>query len=117
MLPSLYVQNITVSPIPLLIPYRANARTIPPTMAMLPAICVAAALVETGEIDEVELPVAEVLVEVALVIVVERVTFELEVGARVADVLEFELEVEITVLVEDGTEDVDVLVTTGVLLV
>jgi len=84
-------------------------------MAMLPAICVAAALVETGETDEVELPVAEV----ALVSVVERVRFELEVGARVADALvEFPLkEVEITVLVEDGTEDVDVLVTTGVLLV
>lgn len=116
MLPSPYMQNITVSPNPPLNPYRANARMIPPTMAMLPAICVAAALVETGEADEVELPVAEVLVEVPLVSVVERVTFELEVGARVAVALvEFALEeVEITVLVEDGTEDVDVLVTTGV---
>jgi hypothetical protein len=87
---------------------------------MLPATCVAAALVETGEADDVPVE-EEVLVELAFVRVVERVTFEdadVE-GARVADALVlFALEdVEITVLVEDGTTVDEVLVTTGVLLV
>lgn len=81
---------------------------------MLPAMCVAAAFVETGEADvEVELPVAEVLVLVlvdeTLVKVVERVPFLLEEGARVEEVS--------TVAVEDGTEVVEVLVTGALLLV
>lgn len=66
-----------------------------------------------GAVDVELLPeeVAAVLVEVVLR--VERVTLELVVGLRVAEAMvEFEL-VEITVTVEDGMEEVDVLVTTG----
>jgi len=78
--------------------YSAKARTIPPTIAMLPAMCVAAAFVEAGVTDEeVELPVTvalvlvPVVVEVSLVKVVPEVPFELELVATVADAVEFEL--------------------------
>lgn len=87
---------------------------------MLPAICVAAAFVETGEADDVPVE-PELLVLETFVRVVESVRFEApeDVGASVADgdVL-FELdEVLITVLVADGITEDEVLVTTGVLAV
>jgi len=85
---------------------------------MLPAICVAAAFVETGDADDVPVEL-EVFVLLAFVRVVESVMFEELVGARVAEALViFALEdVSITVLVDDGTDVDVVLVTTGVLLV
>jgi hypothetical protein len=88
--------------------YRAKAMKIPPTMAMLPATCVAAAaFVETalGAVGVLLVGVGVVWVdEVTLVKVVE----EISVGETVE--LALELEVETTVLVEEGTVDVDVLV-------
>lgn len=84
---------------------------------MLPAICVAAAFVETGEADDVPVEL-EVLVLEAFVRVVESVRFEApeDVGERVADgvVLFPEEEVLITVLVVDGMTEDEVLVTIGV---
>jgi hypothetical protein len=84
---------------------------------MLPAICVAAAFVETGEADDVPVEL-EVLVLEAFVRVVESVRFEAPeevVGERVADRLVLFVEdVLITVLVVDGMTEDEVLVTIGV---
>lgn len=118
MVPSPYMQNITISPTPVYIPYRANARTMPPITARLPVAMLETAALElaVGRAVDVELlpEVAEALVDVVLR--VERVTLELVVGLRVAEVVEFEL-VETTVTLDEEIEEVGVLVTTGELLV
>ena len=93
--------------------YSARARTIPPIIAKLPAICVAAAFVLTGVADEVELCVAVALVLVPVVVELTLVKVLEPEDERVEDALvEFPVALETTVLVEDGTEEVEVLVVT-----
>jgi hypothetical protein len=65
---------------------------------------------------DVELLPVEAAVLVAVDLRVESVTFELELGLRVADVLVLFIEVETTVMVEEGIKEVDVLVATAELL-
>jgi hypothetical protein len=86
--------------------YKANARTIPPIMAMPPvAIFATAALVAAAADEDVELPpveVAEVLVPVDAVLSV------VDTGAWLAELVEFPLEEVETVLVDEGIDEVEV---------
>jgi hypothetical protein len=111
MLSSPYMQNITISSSSHFdILYRANASKSPPTIARPPvAMFETAALVLcAGGAVDVELTVADVLVPVEVVLLrVESVAFELELGLRV---VVFALEVETTVTVEEGIDEVEVLV-------
>jgi hypothetical protein len=117
--PLLLCKQYHIIPPQFYILYRANARRTPPIIARPPVAKfeTAALVVAVEGALEVELLPDEAAVLVDVVLRVESVTFEagLDTGARVELVL-FDFEVLITVTVDEGIEEVEVLVTTGELL-
>jgi len=111
------VSRIIIIPPPSLFPYKAKARTNPPIIARPPfAIFAIAALgvvlvVEADVVEGVEEVLAAVLC--AVVKVEESVRFELGEGVAKLEVVFALVEVETTVTVDEGTEEVDVLVYDG----